>query len=93
MVLSPAEFPHMLKYKGQTLVTTDGTTLLGADDKAGVAEIITAMAYLIEHPEIEHGPIRVAFTPDEETGYGIDHFDVKSLQCGFCLHGGRRRAG
>ena len=83
MVLSPAEFPHMLKYKGQTLVTTDGTTLLGADDKAGVAEIITAMAYLIEHPEIEHGPIRVAFTPDEETGYGIDHFDVKAFNADF----------
>lgn len=81
--LSPQEFPDMLKYKGQTLVTTDGTTLLGADDKAGVAVIISALAYLVAHPEIEHGKIRVAFTPDEETGYGIDHFDVKAFNADF----------
>ena len=83
MRLSPQEFPDLLKCKGKTLVTTDGTTLLGADDKAGVAEIMTAMAYLIQHPEIKHGRIRVAFTPDEETGYGIRQFDVKSFKADF----------
>ena len=90
MSLSPQEFPHLLKCKGKTLVTTDGTTLLGADDKAGVAEIMTAMAYLIQHPEIEHGKIRVAFTPDEETGFGIRQFDVKSFKAdaAYTLDGG-----
>jgi tripeptide aminopeptidase len=83
MRLSPQEFPDLLNYKGQTLVTTDGTTLLGADDKAGVAEIMAAVAHLISHPEIEHGKIRVAFTPDEETGYGIGHFDVESFGADF----------
>lgn len=79
MSLSPVEFPDLLRYKGQTLVTSDGTTLLGADDKAGVAEIMAALAYLSDHSEIEHGKIRIAFTPDEETSYGIDHFDVESF--------------
>ena len=74
-VLSPAEFPSLERYKGQKLIVTDGTTLLGADDKAGVAEIVTAMEYLAEHPQIRHGRIYVAFTPDEEIGRGADHFD------------------
>ena len=89
--LSPQEFPEMLAYKGQTLITTDGTTLLGADDKAGVAEIMTAMDYLITNPEIEHGPIRVAFTPDEETGLGIVHFDVDAFGADFAytIDGGK----
>lgn len=76
IVLSPEAFPYLKNYKGQTLITTDGTTLLGADDKAGVAEIMTAMNYLIQHPEIKHGKIRVAFTPDEEIGRGPHKFDV-----------------
>lgn len=71
VVLSPADFPELANYKGHTLITTDGTTLLGADDKAGIAEIMTAMAYLIQHPEIKHGKVRVAFTPDEEIGRGL----------------------
>ncbi|MEM9078119.1 MAG: peptidase T [Bacteroidota bacterium] len=79
IVLSPDYFPELLMYKGQTLITTDGTTLLGADDKAGVAEIITAMEYLREHPEIKHGKIRVAFTPDEEIGRGAHKFDVEKF--------------
>ncbi len=83
MRLSPQEFPGMLAYEGQTLITTDGTTLLGADDKAGVAEIMTAMDTLITHPNIEHGPIRIAFTPDEETGIGITHFDVDAFGADF----------
>ena len=69
-VLSTKNFPELANYKGHTLITTDGTTLLGADDKAGIAEIMTAMNYLINHPEIKHGRIRVAFTPDEEIGRG-----------------------
>ena len=76
IVLSPYYFDDLLQYEGQTLITTDGTTLLGADDKAGIAEIITAMEYLIQHPEIKHGKIRVAFTPDEEIGRGAHKFDV-----------------
>ena len=79
IVLSPSEFPELAMYKGQTLITTDGTTLLGADDKAGVTEIMTAMAYLIAHPEIEHGTIRICFTPDEEVGRGADGFDVAAF--------------
>ena len=79
MVLSPTEFPELEHYIGQTLVTTDGTTLLGADDKAGVSEIITAMEYLRKHPEIPHGKIRVAFTPDEEIGRGAHKFDVEKF--------------
>jgi tripeptide aminopeptidase len=74
--LSAKEFPQLLQYKNQDLIVTDGTTLLGADDKAGIAEIITAMEYLIQHPEIKHGKIRIAFTPDEEVGRGVDYFDV-----------------
>lgn len=76
IVLSPDYFEDLLLYKGQTLITTDGTTLLGADDKAGITEIITSMEYLIQHPEIKHGKIRIAFTPDEEVGKGAHLFDV-----------------
>ena len=74
--LKPAEFPEMLHYKGQTLITTDGTTLLGADDKAGVAEIMDAVQYIVEHPEFKHGVIKIGFTPDEEIGRGVVKFDV-----------------
>ena len=89
--LSPDEFPFLNDYVGQTLITTDGTTLLGADDKAGIAEILTAMEYLITHPEIPHGDIRIAFTPDEEIGKGVDFFDVASFGADFAytLDGGR----
>ena len=73
------DFPELKKYIGQTLITTDGTTLLGADDKAGVAEIVTAAEYLINHPEIKHGTIRIGFTPDEEIGAGADHFNVEKF--------------
>lgn len=79
IVLSPDYFDDLLQYKGQTLITTDGTTLLGADDKAGVTEIVTAMEYLIEHPEIKHGKIRICFTPDEEVGKGAHLFDVEKF--------------
>ena len=79
LALKPAEFPEMLHYKGQTLITTDGTTLLGADDKAGVAEIMAAVEYLMEHPEVKHGPIKIGFTPDEEIGRGVVKFDVKKF--------------
>ncbi|MEO1012484.1 MAG: peptidase T [Bacteroidota bacterium] len=79
IVLSPEYFEDLLLYKGQTLITTDGTTLLGADDKAGIAEIITAMEYLIQHPEIKHGKIRIGFTPDEEIGRGAHKFDVPAF--------------
>lgn len=77
--LSPKDYPSLLNYVGNTLITTDGTTLLGADDKAGIAEIMTALAYLIQHPEIKHGKIRVAFTPDEEIGRGPHKFDVDAF--------------
>ena len=77
IVLSPNEFPEMLNYIGQDLIVTDGTTLLGADDKAGIAEIVSAVAYLQAHPEIEHGKIRIAFNPDEEIGQGAHKFDVE----------------
>jgi tripeptide aminopeptidase len=83
IVLSPAQFPNLANYTGHTLITTDGTTLLGADNKAGIAEIMTAMAYLIKHPEIKHGKIRVAFTPDEEIGRGPHKFDVKAFHADF----------
>ena len=73
------KFPEILQYKGQDIIVTDGTTLLGADDKAGIAEIVSAMEYLIEHPEIKHGKIRVGFTPDEEIGQGADHFNVEKF--------------
>jgi tripeptide aminopeptidase len=76
IVLSPSYFKDLLQYKGQTIITTDGTTLLGADDKAGITEIVTAMEYMIKHPEIKHGKIRVGFTPDEEIGRGAHKFDV-----------------
>lgn len=79
VVLSTTDFPELREYKGHTLMTTDGTTLLGADNKAGIAEIMTAMAYLIDHPEIKHGKIRVAFTPDEEIGRGPHKFDVPAF--------------
>ncbi|MEV9500930.1 peptidase T [Bacillus safensis] len=79
IVLSPQQFPKLQKYQGHTLITTDGTTLLGADNKAGIAEIMTAMHYLIEHPDIKHGKIRVAFTPDEEIGRGPHKFDVDAF--------------
>ncbi len=79
IVLSPDYFEDLLLYKGQTLITTDGTTLLGADDKAGIAEIVSAMEYLIQHPEIKHGKIRVGFTPDEEIGRGAHKFDVRKF--------------
>ncbi len=81
IVLSPSYFEDLLLYKGQTLITTDGTTLLGADDKAGITEIMSAMEYLIQHPEIKHGKIRVGFTPDEEIGRGAHKFDVEKFGC------------
>lgn len=90
IVLSPEQFPSLKNYVGDTLITTDGTTLLGADDKAGIAEIMTAMEYLINHPEIEHGKIRVGFTPDEEIGRGPHKFDVKrfNAQYAYTMDGG-----
>lgn len=83
MVLTTKDFPDLKKYIGQDLITTDGNTLLGADDKAGLAEIMTAMDYLIQHPEIKHGKIRICFTPDEEVGAGTKHFDVKQFGADF----------
>lgn len=90
IVLSPADFPEMKQYTGQTLIVTDGTTLLGADDKAGVTEIMTAIEYLVQHPEIKHGPVKIGFTPDEEIGRGVDHFDVKRFAAdwAYTLDGG-----
>ena len=79
IILSPSYFEDLLLYKGQTLITTDGTTLLGADDKAGITEIVSAMEYLVQHPEIKHGKIRVGFTPDEEIGRGAHKFDVEKF--------------
>lgn len=81
IVLSPSYFKDLLQYKGQTLITTDGTTLLGADDKAGITEIMSAMEHLIKNPEIKHGKIRVGFTPDEEIGRGAHKFDVEKFGC------------
>lgn len=83
IVMKVADFPALSSYQGQTLIVTDGTTLLGADDKSGIAEIMTAMAYLAAHPEIEHGKVRVAFGPDEEIGRGADRFDVAHFGCDF----------
>lgn len=83
IILKVEDFPEIKQYIGKTLITTDGTTLLGADDKAGVAEIMRAMEYLISHPEIKHGTIKVAFTPDEEIGQGADHFEVKKFAADF----------
>jgi len=83
IVMSPEEFPDLKKYVGKTIITTDGTTLLGADDKAGIAEIMTAIEYLIDHPEIKHGTIKIGFTPDEEVGAGVDYFDVQKFGADF----------
>ena len=83
IVFEVAKYPEILDYMGQDIIVTDGTTLLGADDKAGLAEIVTACEYLIQHPEIQHGKIRVGFTPDEEIGQGADHFDVAMFGCDF----------
>jgi len=90
LVLTTTEFPELKDYIGKTLITTDGTTLLGADDKAGIAEILTAIEHLVNHPEIKHGTIKVGFTPDEEIGRGVDHFDVKKFDAdfGYTLDGG-----
>ncbi len=90
IVLSPADFPELASYIGQTLIATDGTTLLGADDKAGIAEIMAALDYLIKHPEVPHGTIKIGFTPDEEIGKGVDHFDVEKFgaQFSYTLDGG-----
>lgn len=91
IVISPKDFPELGGYVGKTVITADGTTLLGADDKAGMSEIFTAMEYLIKHPEIKHGKIKVAFTPDEEIGAGVDHFDVEKFGCDFAytIDGGK----
>jgi len=83
LFLKPAEFPELLDHKGETIITTDGTTLLGADDKAGVAEIMTAVQYMVEHPEFKHGEIRIGFTPDEEIGRGVVKFDVKKFDADY----------
>ncbi|MBC1522140.1 peptidase T [Listeria aquatica] len=92
VVLSPKQFPELAGYKGQTLITTDGTTLLGADDKSGITEIMVAMHHLIDHPEIKHGKIRVAFTPDEEIGRGPARFDVAAFGADYAytMDGGPR---
>jgi tripeptide aminopeptidase len=91
VVLNIKEFPELLNYVGQTIITSDGTTLLGADDKAGIAEIMTAVDYLTKHPDIKHGNIKIGFTPDEEIGRGVDKFDVKKFDAEFAytLDGGR----
>ena len=81
--METAKYPEILRYKGQDIIVTNGKTLLGADDKAGLAEIVSACEYLIQHPEIKHGKIRVGFTPDEEIGQGADHFDVEKFGCDF----------
>jgi len=83
IILDTAKYPEILHYVGQDIIVTDGKTLLGADDKAGIAEIVTAMEYLIAHPEIKHGKLRIGFTPDEEIGQGADHFDVKAFGADF----------
>ena len=83
IVFETAKYPEILNYVGQDIIVTNGKTLLGADDKAGIAEIVTAMEYLVQHPEIKHGKVRVGFTPDEEIGCGADHFDVKAFGCDF----------
>jgi tripeptide aminopeptidase len=83
IVMSPKEFPELIDYIGQTLITTDGTTLLGADDKAGVAEIVSAMEFLVQHPEVPHGEVKICFTPDEEIGEGADYFEVERFGADF----------
>lgn len=92
IVLSPADFPELKEYTGEDIIVTNGKTLLGADDKAGIAEIVTAAEYLISHPEIEHGKIRIAFTPDEEIGKGTDKFDVERFGAdwAYTMDGGKR---
>ena len=92
LTLNTDDFPEIKQYKGQTIITTDGTTLLGADDKAGIAEIITAMEYLVQHPEIKHGTVRIGFTPDEEVGRGVDHFDVRKFgaEYAYTVDGGEK---
>ena len=89
--LKPSEFPELLNYKGQTIITTDGTTLLGADDKAGIAEIMNAVQYIVEHPEFKHGEIKIGFTPDEEIGRGVVKFDVAKFgaQYAYTMDGGQ----
>ena len=81
IILSPAQFPELRDHKGEDLIVTNGKTLLGADDKAGIAEIVSAIAYLKEHPEIKHGKIRIGFNPDEEIGEGAHKFDVEKFGC------------
>ncbi len=90
VVISVKEFPELLEYQGQTIITSDGTTLLGADDKAGIAEIMTSVEYLVNHPEIIHGTIKIGFTPDEEIGRGVDKFNVAKFGAdfGYTLDGG-----
>lgn len=90
IIMQVNDFPELKKYKGQTIITTDGTTLLGADDKAGIVEIMTAVDHLIKNPDIKHGTIKIAFTPDEEIGKGVDHFDVNKFgaQYAYTLDGG-----
>lgn len=90
LVTSPKKFPELLDHVGEDIIVTDGHTLLGADDKAGIAEIVQAMVYLIEHPEIKHGRVRVGFNPDEEIGLGAHKFDVKKFDCawGYTMDGG-----
>jgi len=90
IILSPNDFPELLDYKGKSLIVTDGTTLLGADDKAGIAEIMTAVEYMVNNPDFKHGAIRIAFTVDEEVGRGVDHFDVEKFSADFAytLDGG-----
>lgn len=83
LMLKPSEFPELLDHKGETIITTDGTTLLGADDKAGVAEIMTAVQYIVEHPEFKHGELRIGFTPDEEIGRGVVKFDVQKFDADY----------
>lgn len=83
IVMTTKDFPSLKKYKGQTLITTDGTTLLGADNKAGIAEILSAVQYLIDHPEVKHGAVKIGFTPDEEIGRGANLFDVKTFDADF----------
>ncbi len=85
IILSPAEFPGLLKYKGCDLVTGDGNTLLGSDDKAGIAEILSAVEYFLENPDVKHGKVRIGFTPDEEIGRGADKFDVEAFGADFAF--------
>ena len=91
LYLKPSEFPELLQYKGQTIITTDGTTLLGADDKAGIAEIMNAAQYIVEHPEFKHGDIKIGFTPDEEIGRGVVKFDVDKFgaEYAYTMDGGQ----